>query len=320
MNKDSTITVTGASGFIGGHLVKHLIEQGFTDVRAIGRRPVTHWKQRTEGAHEMVLDLKMREECDEAIGDAEYVFHLAAFNGGIAYLNARHFEAMAWNSEVDMQVLDAARRYSVKRFVYASSACVYAESDMQRCLEQFAVPADPANGYGWSKIYGEQAGLASGVPFVAARLQTIFGTHCDIHPDRSKVVAAICVKIAEAKIKGEKCITLHGNGKQGRTFTSVENATKALEILATTPNLDYTAYNVGTSRIYLVYELARMIMEIAGVMLDIEWDTTKFSGVRIRGCDNERMRKLGWHANGGGYLETTYKWVEAQVSSSLSAK
>lgn len=124
MNANDLVLVTGAGGFIGGHLVAELLRRGHRRIRAVDIKPLDHWFQRFDDVDSRCLDLRRIEPCHEAARGASAVFNLAADMGGMGFIERHKAECML-SVLINTHMLMAARDAGVARFFYASSACVY---------------------------------------------------------------------------------------------------------------------------------------------------------------------------------------------------
>jgi len=312
------ILVTGAAGFIGHHLVRHLVAQGCWVRAADLVSP--HFEP--TAAHEFVRgDLRRRDECLAVTRDIDEVYHLAADMGGIGYITAYHAEVARNNVLINTHMLEAAREHSVGRFFFASSACVYPQgrqsaADVAPLREEDASPADPEEGYGWEKLFTEKLcqyfvedfGLQVGI----ARFHNIYGPVGTYEGGREKAPAAICRKVALAR-DGEE-IEVWGDGQQTRSFMYIDDCVEGIFRLMRS---EYRApLNLGTDRLVTVDELVDLICRIAGKRLVKRHDPGKPQGVRGRNSDNTRLRQvLRWEP--GVSLEDglarTYQWIENQL-------
>ena len=231
MDRAKLVLVTGAGGFIGGHLVRDLLASGFERVRAVDCKPMDEWFQRFEAADNRRLDLVSRAACDEAACGADYVFNLAADMGGIGFIDAHKAECML-SVLINTHLLLAAREAGVERFFFSSSACVYA-ADKQRepgvtaLKEADAYPAEAEDGYGWEKLFSERMcrhfredfGLTTRI----ARYHNVYGPHGTYDGGREKAPAAICRKVIEAQLMGRHEIEIWGDGEQTRSFMYIDD-------------------------------------------------------------------------------------------------
>jgi nucleoside-diphosphate-sugar epimerase len=149
------IVVAGAGGFIGGHLVKELVKKGH-HVRAVDLKPLNEWYQVSAVADNLVLDLRLRENCFRAVNGFNEVFNLAADMGGMGFIENNKAACMI-SVLINTHLLIAARDCGIDRFFYASSACVYngdkqTDPDNPGLKESDAYPALAEDGYGWEKL------------------------------------------------------------------------------------------------------------------------------------------------------------------------
>src|SRR6266545_316485 len=127
---DRTILVAGAGGFIGGHLVGRLLQQGHTRIRAVDIKPLDEWFQVFDGVENHTADLKELPACDAACEGVDEVYNLAADMGGMGFIENNKALCML-SVLINTHLLMAAQREGAERFFYASSACVY-NADKQK--------------------------------------------------------------------------------------------------------------------------------------------------------------------------------------------
>ncbi len=224
------VLVAGGGGFIGGHLVGSLLNEGF-DVRSVDVKPREDWYQVHEGAENLELDLRREGECAAAIAGANIVYNLAADMGGMGFIENNKALCML-SVLINTHLLEAARREEVERFFFSSSACVYA-ADKQTdpnnpgLKESDAYPAMPEDGYGWEKLFSERMcrhfGEDFGMTIRVARYHNVYGPSGTWSGGREKAPAAICRKIAEAQISGDHEIEIWGDGHQTRSFMYIDD-------------------------------------------------------------------------------------------------
>jgi len=263
------VLVSGGAGFIAGHLVKRLLDEGH-QVRAVDKRPFAEWKQiHPDAENWQHADLLTMEACMDAVLDQERVYHLAAESGGMGYITTHRADCMM-NVVMDGNMLAASRDAGVERFYFASSACVYPISRQQSHVpaviaEDWVWPADPEPGYGLSKLHTEQMCLFFaedyGLNVRIGRHQSIFGERGWYDGGREKAPTAICRKVAKAKLRGEHHIEVWGDGSQARDFVYISDAIDAI-----TGNMGSNGQpvNLGTGTTTTVAELVDITAEIAG--------------------------------------------------------
>ena len=317
------IVVTGGGGFIGGHLAGDLVSDGAAEVRIVDVRPMDRWHQVFPQAENLVLDLRLPDACDRALDGATTVYNLAADMGGMGFIEANKARCML-SVLINTNLLESARRLDVERFFFASSACVYAQ-DKQRTAELVplkesdAYPADPEDGYGWEKLFSERMcrhfaedfGLRTRV----ARYHNVYGPFGAWTGGREKAPAAICRKVAEAKLSGRHEIEIWGDGGQTRSFMYVEDCLAGTRMIMAS-DIDEPV-NLGRSEMVTIDGLVDIVEEIAGITLVRRYDLDAPKGVRGRNSDNTMIiERLGWEPSISlqDGLERTYRWIYDQVA------
>jgi GDP-D-mannose 3', 5'-epimerase len=237
--KNEKVVVCGGGGFIGGHLVADLVRQGFQDVRSVDIKPLDEWYQRTPGVENLQLDLSLKEACDKALQGASTVYNLSADMGGMGFIENNKALCML-TVLINTHLLMSARQYGVKRFFYASSACVY-NGDKQKdpnvtaLKEEDAYPALPEDGYGWEKLFSERMCRHFredfGVVTRVARYHNVYGPLGTYEGGREKAPAAVCRKVISAKLSGKHEIEIWGDGKQTRSFMYIDDCLKGTQML-----------------------------------------------------------------------------------------
>lgn len=317
------VAVTGAGGFIGHHLVSFLKGQGYW-VRGID---IKHPEFSPTDADEfLVLDLRRWEACLEATRNVEEVYALAADMGGMGFISSHHAEILHNNLLISTHTLDSARQNGVKRYLYTSSACVYPEyrqttADVVGLKEEDAYPAEPQDAYGWEKLITER--LCShyraeyGIETRTVRFHNIFGPYGTWQGGREKAPAAMCRKIAYAKLTGNPEIEIWGDGDQTRSFCYIDDCIEGIHRLMRS---DYAEpLNLGQDRLISINQLADLVSHAAGVSVK-RTHVDGPEGVRGRNSDNTRLRAvLGWEPQISleDGIRKTYDWIEAQVREQL---
>lgn len=318
--------VTGAGGFIGGHLVSALLGQGLS-VRAVDIKPVQEWCQVHTGAENLRADVSLPEGARQAVRGGTTVYNLAADMGGMGFIENNKAACML-SVLASTHVLTSAREAGVERLFYSSSACVYAAehqatTEATPLREEDAYPAMPEDGYGWEKLFSERMCRHFledyGFQTRVARYHNIYGEFGTWYGGREKAPAALCRKVATAVLTGAESITIWGDGQQTRSFTYIDDCVEGT-LLITAGN-DPRPVNLGSAETVTINELVDVIEEMAGVRLAREYRRDAPQGVRGRSSDNtEVARRYGWSpstplAKG---LERTYAWVYSQVKRRLT--
>jgi len=320
MPRGPRILVTGAGGFIGHHLVKRLRAEGYWVRGADLKAP----EYETTDANEFeIVDLRRFDDCLLAVrGGIDQVYNLAADMGGIGFITAKHAEIARNNILINAHMLEASRLQDVKRFLFSSSACVYAQSkqkdaDVTPLREEDAYPADPEPGYGWEKLYAEQ--LCSyylrdyGFDTRIVRFHNVYGPLGTYEGGREKAPAAISRKVALAPNNGT--IGIWGDGVQTRSFMYVDDCVEGLLRLMAS---DYREpLNLGTDHLISINGLVDLVCSIAGKKLTMKHDLSQPQGVRGRNSDNHRLREvLAWEPSISleQGLRVTYAWIESELA------
>ena len=315
----SRILVTGAGGFIGHHLVKRLKADGHWVRGADIQEP----EYEPSPADEFdVLDLREFQNCLLATrGGIDQVYNLAADMGGIGYITAYLADISHNNLLINAHMLEASRKNSIKRFLFSSSACVYAHSkqispDVKPLVEEDAYPAEPEPGYGWEKLFAEELCRYYlrdyGMHTFSVRFHNVYGPLGTYEGGKEKAPAAISRKVALAPDGGE--IEIWGDGQQTRSFMYIDDCVEGLVRLMASGY--HEPLNLGTSELVTINELVDLVCSVADKKLVKRHDLTKPQGVRGRNSDNTRLHKvLGWEPTISleAGLQITYKWIESEL-------
>jgi nucleoside-diphosphate-sugar epimerase len=320
------IVVAGAGGFIGGHLVRELLSKGHA-VRGVDIKPLNEWYQKWDKAENLSLDLRLRENCYTAVKGTNEVFNLAADMGGMGFIENNKAACMI-SVLINTHLLIASRDSGVERFFYSSSACVYngekqTDPDNPGLKESDAYPALAEDGYGWEKLFSERMcrhfsedfGLITRV----ARFHNVYGPFGTFDGGREKAPAAICRKVIEAGIKGNKEIVIWGDGHQTRSFMYIDDCMKGVQDIMYS-NISEPV-NLGSSEMVSINQLVDIVEDIAGYKLQRKYDLNAPKGVRGRNSENTLIRKyLGWEPSiplRTG-MEKTYAWIKEQMTGDIN--
>src|SRR3984957_5367719 len=320
LQNDPRVLVTGAGGFIGGHLVAEFRKQG-KRVRAVDVKPLDEWYQRFDDVENLHLDLNIKENCEIAAKGMDEIYNLAANMGGMGFIE--HNKALCMLSVlINTHMLQAALNHGCQKFFYSSSACVY-NADKQKTFaapslkEEDAYPAMPEDGYGWEKLFSERMcrhfredfGLYTRV----ARFHNVYGPWGTWFGGREKAPAAICRKVIEAKLGGRHEIEIWGSGNQTRSFMYIDDCLNGVQKIMNSDIVD--PINLGSSEAVSINQLVDMVEKIAGIRLKRNYDLTAPQGVNGRNSDNTLIKTLlHWEPNiplQTG-LEKTYAWIYDQ--------
>lgn len=314
------ILVTGGAGFIGSHLAERLLRLGCdvsiaddfsrgsdANLATVANRITVHR-----------VDLTQYPNCLRVTNDIDVIFHLASSVGGIHYLMNETVSGLTPNLQMTTNMLEAARRHDVDRFLFTSSACVYPER--QIALNQFteadAYPANPLTAYGWAKLVGERLCYAYyqdyGMQSAVVRLFNTYGERENLDPRWSHVIPSL---IRKAIRYPRESFTIFGDGSQQRAFLYVQDCIDAL-LLCLEHITNAEPINVGGEEIISIRELAEQIIQLSGKTILIQYDPSGPQGTRRYCADLTKMQRMvGWRptislAVG---LQRTYAWIQRKL-------
>ncbi len=317
------VLVTGAGGFIGHYLVTRLKREGAW-VRGVDLKYPEF--TRTDADEFEIRDLRRWPECLQATRGVDEVYALAADMGGMGFISSHHAEILHNNVLINVHTLDAARANGVRRYLYTSSACVYpeyrqTETEVVPLREEDAYPALPQDAYGWEKLiterlclhYGDEYGIATRI----VRFHNIFGPYGTWEGGREKAPAALCRKVATAKLTGAREIEIWGDGEQTRSFCYIDDCVEGIRRLMDSDCRE--PLNLGQDRLISINELADLVCDAAGIALG-KRHVPGPQGVRGRNSDNTKLKAvLGWEPQVSleEGMARTYAWIEDQVRVAL---
>ncbi len=317
------VLVAGAGGFIGGHIVARLRADGYRHIRAVDSKPLCDWYQTFPDVESWVLDLRVADQCLEACRGMAEVYNFASDMGGMGFIESHKAECML-SVLINTHLLMAARESECRRYFFASSACIYPGHRQQvpevvPLREDDAYPADPEDGYGWEKLFGERMcrhfledfGLETRV----ARLHNVYGPYGTFAGGREKAPAAICRKVISAVQSGRDDIEIWGDGSQTRSFMYIDDCVEGVMRLMRSSCRE--PLNLGSSERVSVNHLVGLVEDIAGVSLRRIYQPAAPTGVQGRNSDNTRARQvLGWEPSTPLRigLRATYDWIAREMA------
>jgi len=316
------VVVCGGGGFIGGHLVKRLLAQNPKTVRCVDLRPSAEWQQVSAGVENLQLDLRLKDACETALKGSDVVFNLAADMGGMGFIENNKALCML-SVLINTHLLMAARAANLQRYFFASSACVYnaekqADANVTALKEEDAYPAQPEDGYGWEKLFGERMcrhfAEDFGLPCRVARYHNVYGPRGTFEGGREKAPAAICRKLIEAQQNGWPEIEIWGDGQQTRSFLYIDDCLDGTQRLMESAVDE--PLNIGSSELVSINQLVDIVEDIAGVKLKRRYKLDAPKGVNGRNSDNTRTKRLlRWEPSVRlrEGLRHTYNWIQNQM-------
>ncbi len=316
------VVVCGGGGFIGGHLVADLRRQNVKKIRAVDIKPTSEWYQVFPDVENLQLDLQGKEACEKALAGADIVYNLAADMGGMGFIENNRALCML-SVLINTHLLMAAKKHSVKRFFYASSACAYA-ADKQPAPKtpglphSDAYPAMPEAAHARAKPFSaricrpfrEDFGIVTRV----ARYHNVYGPNGTWFGGREKAPAAICRKVLESKLSGKHEIEIWGNGEQTRSFMYIDDCLKGTQMILNSDVLE--PLNLGSDEQVSINQLVDIVESIAGIKLKRNYKLDAPKGVNGRNSDNDLIKKyFGWAPSVKlrDGLEKTYAWIHDEI-------
>ncbi|MDC3076549.1 NAD-dependent epimerase/dehydratase family protein, partial [Candidatus Pelagibacter sp.] len=316
-------------GFIGGYLVSKLIKKNF-NVICCDIKPKNKWFQIFSKSKKFYsTDLNNFSNCLKVTKRVDYVFNLACNMGGMGFIENNKAACMT-SVLINTNLLNASKINKVKKYMFTSSACVYNSQKQKHTKnpglkEKDAYPADPEDGYGWEKLFSERMCRHYkedyGLDVRVVRLHNVYGPLGTFEGGREKAPAALCRKIAEAKIKKNKIIEVWGDGKQTRSFMFITDCING--ILKIFRSNYFNPVNLGSSQRVTINQMINMIEKIANYKIKKKYLKNKPKGVRGRSSDNKLIKKiLNWEPDiklDKG-LKYTYNWIYSEITKKNNLK
>ena len=311
------ILVTGAGGFIGGHLIKELLNREYK-IRATDIKPLDDWYQCFDEVENISLDMTIKDNCFKATEGMDDVINMACNMGGMGFIENNKALCML-SVLVNTHMLMACKYFNIKRYFFSSSACAY-NTDLQKnskitgLKESDAYPAMPEDGYGWEKLFGERMCRHFfedyGLDVKVARYHNIYGPNGTYDGGREKAPAALCRKIINSGLNNEKKIDVWGNGEQTRSFLYIDDCVDATLKLFDSEH--HGPINIGSEEQVSINEMIEKIEKISNNQVKKNYQLDKPQGVMGRNSDNTLIRSLlNWEPKFTLYqgLEKTYNWI-----------
>ena len=313
----SKYLIVGGGGFIGGHLIKRLLDDG-NEIRSADLKPLDLWFQKFDKVENFSLDMQEYENCLKMSKDVDFVINLACNMGGIGFIENNKADCML-SVLINTNLLRACKENKIKRYFFSSSACAYnkdlqTDPNIDGLREQDAYPAMPEDGYGWEKLFSERMcrhftedyGLETRV----ARFHNIYGPMGTFDGGREKAPAAICRKVIEAKLKNKDVIDIWGDGTQTRSFLYIDDCLDAVLKLFHSDFSD--PINIGSDEKVTINQLLEIAENFSGKKFKRNYQLDKPLGVKGRSSNNDLINeKIGWNYKYSlkQGLEKTYNWI-----------
>ena len=331
LKKDDLIVITGAGGFIAGNLALYFKKKGFTNIRAVDKKPLYEWYLHVPGVQNLCLDVSVEANCHRVCEGAVEVYNLAADMGGMGFIERFRVECLR-SILINTNMVEAAYKAGARRYFFSSSACAYntllqQDPNVRALKETDAYPAMAERGYGWEKLisemFCEEYWHERGMKTAIARFHNVYGPHGTWDGGREKAPAALCRKVIEAIATGKKEIMIWGDGHQTRSFMYIDDCVQGIDKIMHSDDLIATPINLGSSEMVSINTLLTKIEKIAGVKMNRNYDLTAPQGVAGRNSDNTFIKKtLKWEPNTSldKGLALTYQWIKGQYQHRKAGK
>src|SRR3989344_5177814 len=302
--KNKKILVTGGAGFLGGFVVKKLLERG------VPKRNITIPRSKD-------FDLRKWENCQKVVKNQDIVIHLAAKVGGIGYNREKPGEMFYDNIMMGIQLMEAARQAKVEKFVAIGTVCAYPKHNPVPFVESsiwHGYPEETNAPYGLAKkmLLVQSQAYRQQYDFNSIYLLPVnlYGPGDNFDPKTSHVIPALIKKVTDAQKTGKNYIDVWGTGKASREFLYVADCAEGI-VLATEKYDKPDPVNLGANREIKIKDLVKTICKLMDFKGDIRWDKTKPDGQPRRMVDTTLAKKeFGFKATTSleDGLEKTIRW------------
>jgi GDP-L-fucose synthase len=313
VNPSNRIFVAGHRGLVGSAITRRLAADGCTSV-------LTATRDQLDLRDQAAVNYWFR------ANRPEYVFLVAGTVGGILANSTRPAEFIYDNMMIHATVVHASHLFGVKKLLYLGSSCIYPRQAPQPMAEEalLASPLEPTNEpYAVAKIAGiklcESYRRQYGCDFISAMPTNLYGPHDNFDLASSHVLPALMRKFHEAKVRGDRDVTIWGSGTPRREFLHVDDLADACVFLMDRYS-DARHINVGTGEDLTIGELAGMVREVVHPAARLVFDSAKPDGAPRKLLDVTRLHQLGWRHRTAlpEGIRRTYEWFVSEYRTELA--
>ena len=316
MYSDKNILVTGGTGMIGSHLVELLLEKN-ANVRIVAHEREIPPELEDKGLDVVSGDLTEKKFVEESVKGMDYVFHLAAYTGGLGRTSTHPASTLTPNLIMDGNVLECAKNEGIERFLYASCTCVY-PNDEKTLEEEDAWKGNPPEihaSYSWSKRMGERQAIAYhkeyGMNIAIVRPSNSYGPRDSDDLETAHALGSLIMKA----INKMDPFVIWGDGNPIREYIYAQDAAKGM-LLAMENYCVGDPINLASGEFVSISELARKILKLTNISPEIKFDKEKPSGQKRRVLSNKKAKeKIGFVAETSldTGIEETIKWYKQKL-------
>ena len=314
--KGKKVLVTGGTGMIGSHLVELLLEKN-ANVRIVAHKREIPPELEDKGLDVVSGDLTEKKFVEESVKDMDYVFHLAAYTGGLGRTSTHPASTLTPNLIMDGNVLECAKNEGIERFLYASCTCVY-PNDEKTFEEEDAWKGNPPEihaSYSWSKRMGERQAIAYhkeyGMNIAIVRPSNSYGPRDSDDLETAHALGSLIMKA----INKMDPFVIWGDGNPIREYIYARDAAKGM-LLAMENYCVGDPINLASGEFVSISELARKILKLTNISPEIKFDKEKPSGQKRRVLSNKKAKeKIGFVAETSldAGIEETIKWYKQKL-------
>ena len=309
MDSESRVYVAGNTGLVGSAIVRMLHMKGYTNIIST---PSSHW------------DLRRQEDVERffRVNEPEYVYLAAAKVGGIGANNDYPAHFIYDNLMIQTNIIDAARKFGVKKLLFLGSSCIYPKFATQPITEDQLMTGalEPTNdAYAIAKIAGIKMCQAYrkqyGFNAISLMPTNLYGPNDNFDLESSHVLPAMIAKFHAALSHSKHWeVKLWGDGSAMREFLHVDDLAEACFVCMKDYN-EFEHINVGTGEDVTIKELAQTVADVVGYNRDINWDSTKPNGTPRKVLNVDKIKALGWEPKISlkEGIKTTYEWYKDYV-------
>ena len=315
MFENKNVLITGGTGMIGSHLVQLLSDKA--NVRIVSHNRPVPPEINSKKIEILNGDLTEKAFAIKAVKDMDFVFHLAAYTGGLGRTTVYPASTLTPNLILDGNIIEAAKNENVDRFLYASCSCVYPdlEKDFSENDAWIANPPEIHASYSWSKRIGELQAISYskeyGMKIAIVRPANSYGPREIIDPENSHVIGALILKSLSKK----NPFIIWGDGSPIREYIYAQDAAKGM-LLAMENYCVGDPINLASGEFVSISELAQKILKISNLNPEIKFDKEKPSGQKRRVLSNKKAEeKIGFVAETSldVGIEQTIKWYKQKL-------